>query len=163
MFEEFSIHLKDQVEVHQEEKLDIKNENDYLFNEIVEYEKVEDFVRFSCAQCKYVGKCVNDLNKHISRRHIQIKKNVFGIFNCEHCEYESKWRENLIIHMQKHEEVMHYFLKCQNKSISEYNLKRHTRHSHSDQRFSCDRCEYSAKDAYSVKLHKKVHEGILNN
>ena len=58
---------------------------------------------------------------------------------------------------------MHYCSKCQYKSISEYNLKRHTRHSHSDQRFSCDRCEYSAKDAYSVKLHKKVHEGILNN
>ena len=49
MFEEVSIHLKDLVVVHQEEKLDIKNENDYLFNEIVEYEKVEDFVRFSCA------------------------------------------------------------------------------------------------------------------
>jgi len=135
-------------------------------NESAEHESIEENptkVSFSCVKCKYIGESLEDLNKHMKRKHIKdsLKKNDLGFYQCTSCTYATKSQGCFILHLQNHEGLVHDCSQCPYKSFSEYNLRVHKRREHGDKRFNCEKCSYSTAVKFRLKTHiKSVHDGV---
>ena len=160
MTEEFPAFQKD--ELSPEENILIKTETNS--HDEVEERDTEAKVSFPCTKCKYIGETFEDLNKHTRRKHIlgNVEKNSDGVFKCKTCDYVTKTRGRLYVHIQKHEGQIHRCSQCPYTSITEAYLKIHIGRSHNEQKFQCNLCEFSTQDKYRLRRHMKCrHDNVI--
>eukprot|EP00092_Neocalanus_flemingeri_P036371 GFUD01039597.1.p1 GENE.GFUD01039597.1~~GFUD01039597.1.p1 ORF type:complete len:167 (+),score=34.27 GFUD01039597.1:236-736(+) len=78
-------------------------------------------------------------------------------FNCAMCSKEFEDTEELKYHVLTHKKMKEPKFKCEkcNKMFTTKGaLKRHDQGDHEGLRYSCDKCEYTAAQAQSLKFHK---------
>ncbi|GBP77949.1 Zinc finger protein 513 [Eumeta japonica] len=79
-------------------------------------------------------------------------------YECEHCEYKTSRKSNLISHIRKH--LGSKRSKCEQCVYSTFragDLKRHMRTHTGENTYKCDQCKYSASKISSLKVHMRSH------
>ena len=138
-----------------------------------ECKEIELHGRHKCAECDFVTIRLQDLKRHIERKHEGV------IYRCEKCQYFSKSKYDLHIHRQsKHSNIQKKNSKitenkknvkitvnknmvCNNPVCPHFGsneckeLKLHGRH-------KCAECDFVAKRLNNLSKHvRSVHEGVV--
>lgn len=135
-----------------------------------ECKEIELHGRHKCAECDFVSRLLQDLNRHIERVHEGV------IYRCEKCQYCSKTKYELNIHLRKHANIQKKNSKItvnksskSTKSTKVCNdpvcpqlgsneckeLKLHGRH-------KCTECDFVTKRSSYLSEHvRSVHEGVV--
>ena len=93
----------------------------------------------------------NDDNNAIPSHHSS------EIHNCDKCEYQSKSRAHLKVHIKTvHEGVQHSCDQCDYKTARLDNLKTHIKVKHKGIKHICDICGYQATRPDYLKIHKNT-------
>ena len=95
---------------------------------------------------------------HNLKRHIQIVHEGLQTihegqtFKCCLCEYKTKFKYSLNIHIQStHEGITYQCPSCEYKATQESSLKRHMQSIHDGKTFQCPKCEYKATQLSGLK------------
>ena len=103
---------------------------------------------------------------NIENRHGQVNSDLEkndGMFQCNHCEYQSSSTSNLKKHIRSiHEhDGMFQCNHCEYISGCTSNLRKHIRSMHEHVKYACNLCQYQATSQSSLKRHKQsIHEGV---
>ncbi|KAJ3622126.1 hypothetical protein MTP99_002652 [Tenebrio molitor] len=102
------------------------------------------------------------------KQHNAIRHSADAIqwYNCDKCEFKTKWNENLTRHKAIHvsaDAIQWYNCdKCEFKTKYKGNIKQHNAIHHSaDAIHCCDKCEFKTKWKESLKKHTKSHLGMV--
>ena len=132
--------------------------------------EIELHGRHKCAECDFVSRLLQDLNRHIERVHEGV------IYRCEKCQYCSKTKYELNIHLRKHANIHKKNSKitvnksskssksrkvCNDPVCPQFGsneckeLKLHGRHKRAE-------CDFVAKRLNNLSKHvRSVHEGVV--
>ena len=112
---------------------------------------------FICDQCSKTFNAKRALQKHISNAHTEGIKH-----RCNQCEFATKHRKRLQLHIEKVHEGRKWICDICGSNLScQGMLKRHMDEVHGNVEFKCDTCDYKAKSAQRLKVHiEAVHLGI---
>jgi len=119
--------------------------------------KVENNKMYFCNQCDFSDTNCGRVTKHKDREHNS------GIpLQCEHCDFQSPFRDAFFRHKKTHKELIYYYCDlCDYKGPKKSYVQQHKRTSHSGIKYPCDKCEYQAKSKQYLRLHiQSKHEGI---
>jgi len=167
--------LQDSSNVHEGEKLDQDMSPNTTFKE----RNIGRNMKFPCHNCSKVFHSKNDVNKHVSRVHEEIKlENQESFTNSEKskvssdselCNIQIKNEDPLEIHEENKILRVHEGNKlkfqcsiCLRSFTSNHNVKRHIAHVHEENKpkpFKCSLCDSSFGSRGALKLHiDSVHE-----
>ena len=130
-------------------------------------------LEFSCQQCDKKYSNGRYLKKHIHLTHADKEVALKDILQCQHCEYETHKRTNLILHKRvKHgkERKRDSCKECGHKTFVRSQMRTHIQTMHADiadkingftldaenKLFTCIHCSYESKSSYYIRIHKKV-------
>ena len=160
---ELTLHFKQ----HIEESHRVKRQKQQLSN--VEY----IFKNYMCPKCKFethflmkwrqhTMECMGRKKKRVKR----ITKILLKRFECDQCDFKSKYKRSLNNHkISKHlkdDEILWYKCEeCSFRSKQQEHLKKHIMMQHLDDKdvkwFKCQECPYKTKRQHLVKQHIIIH------
>ena len=85
-----------------------------------------------------------------------------GTFSCHLCQYRAPNKGLLVKHIRYHTDERPFICdQCQYDCTNKGQLKRHIieKHTHSEPRFSCVKCEYKAHRIAHMVQHMRIHTG----
>ena len=96
------------------------------------------------------------------RKRTDVSSTKDGKYQCQECDYETRWSHALRTHVEsKHEGVRYPCDQCDYKATQESNLKKHKKYKHEGVQYPCDQCDYKATQEIHLKRHKEYkHEGV---
>jgi len=101
--------------------------------------------------------------KQSLKRHIKTVHEGI-VYKCEQCEYKANWKQNLVSHIKSvHEGIVYKCEQCDYKAKCKKNLQIHIKLVHEGFEYKCEQCDYKAKWKQSLLHHKKsIHENIFS-
>ena len=83
-------------------------------------------------------------------------------YNCNHCNYQTTNKRNLVRHQKsKHEGIRYKCNQCDYQATQKSSLITHQKSKHEGIRYKCNQCDYQATKKSSLITHQKSkHEGI---
>ena len=78
-------------------------------------------------------------------------------FNCQHCDYKAKRKQNLVTHLQSiHEGVKYSCHQCGWKAKHLPSLYVHIQSIHHGVKYPCHKCDHKATQSSALKVHIKL-------
>ena len=115
-----------------------------------------EIIEFKTDKPKYCTTCekhfinYSSFKEHNDRVHLKV------IYNCEQCEYSTRWKNSLRIHIEhEHEKKIYKCDLCEFETKAKAYLSDHTKKAHGS-KFYCDQCPHRARDATRLAMHKQT-------
>ena len=112
---------------------------------------------YHCNVCEYDTQLIQKIRHHMKTRHERR-------FKCEHCEYASKQKSHVQLHMvSKHTGLRYNCDKCNFQTAHKKNVERHMESKHAtdkkNKKYMCDICDFKTFIDRNLRIHKrKAHD-----
>ena len=90
------------------------------------------------------------LTEHVKKKHMGTRE-----FQCEHCDYSSKWSSAFMRHKSKHTGNQKLCQHCQYSCPTNHMLKKHLESKHSEVEYDCEQCDIKTRTRRMLIFHVK--------
>jgi len=91
---------------------------------------------------------------------LNLWKNKEGMFQCDLCESQFKWKKSLKAHIQFiHEGIKYSCIQCDFETVTQNYLTKHTQSIHEGVKYSCSQCDHEATLQSNLRRHIQSQHG----